>query len=266
MLTQPRRQRPRPTREGFTLVELLVVIGIIALLIGILLPALSLARQQARTAQCLSNIRQLGMAWAMYVNDNHQHSYAYVLSGDGFWMEQIRPYYGNLNAARFCPNAGQETVLASPGPGTTNAAWTFGETPDSGVDDSGGYGFNGWVYDLYGGQRSTQIDNITQAQASSYYWSVSNNGLTTQIPLFSDEVWVDGFPLTTDVPPAGFTAEVGGGDPGTNQMFRYVLYRHGKGVNICFLDGHAETVLATGLWNVLWNQTFQGPVTVPVFH
>src|SRR5207244_11298966 len=55
---------------GFTLVELLVVIGIIAVLIAVLLPALSKAREQAKVTACLSNIRQLTTGWIMYANDN----------------------------------------------------------------------------------------------------------------------------------------------------------------------------------------------------
>jgi prepilin-type N-terminal cleavage/methylation domain-containing protein len=58
------------SRHGFTLVELLVVIGIIAALISILLPAVSAARDAARGMACLSNLRQLGQICQMYTNDN----------------------------------------------------------------------------------------------------------------------------------------------------------------------------------------------------
>ena len=65
-----RRRLSAGRARGFSLIELMVVIGIIALLIAIFLPTLSRARQQANRTKCLNNVRQIGVGIAMYLHDN----------------------------------------------------------------------------------------------------------------------------------------------------------------------------------------------------
>ena len=58
------------TRKGFTLIELLVVIAIIAVLLSILMPGLNMAKKKAASIVCLSNARQMSIAWYMYQEEN----------------------------------------------------------------------------------------------------------------------------------------------------------------------------------------------------
>lgn len=108
-------------KRGFTLIELLVVISIIALLISILLPALRSAREAAQSAGCLSQLRQIGMAVNLYLNDygpwlppcagNRPHPYGGA-SGTRFpggpypWFTQylINDYMGGVSDAMTCPS------------------------------------------------------------------------------------------------------------------------------------------------------------------
>ena len=82
-------------RKGFTLIELLVVISIIAILAAILLPALSNAREHARRANCLNNLKQLELAWMMYLNDNSDYCIGNDPRGLGAntWHYELRDDY-----------------------------------------------------------------------------------------------------------------------------------------------------------------------------
>jgi prepilin-type N-terminal cleavage/methylation domain-containing protein len=100
-----RNRSAQARRVGFTLVELLVVIGIIALLISILLPALSRAREQANMVKDLSNLKQMGLAAMMFAND---HQNCIPTCSDSQYAAVYDPYHVKFNWR----NSGGTAVLA----------------------------------------------------------------------------------------------------------------------------------------------------------
>jgi prepilin-type N-terminal cleavage/methylation domain-containing protein/prepilin-type processing-associated H-X9-DG protein len=98
-------------RKGFTLIELLVVIAIIAILAAILFPVFAQAREKARTASCLSNLKQVGTSSMMYAQDYDEtqvcHAWynaaAGVPNNEKTWVEAIQPYAKNYLIVR-CPS------------------------------------------------------------------------------------------------------------------------------------------------------------------
>lgn len=152
------RQSRKP-KHGFTLVELLVVIGIIALLIGILLPALNAARRQAYQVNCASNLRQMGVAAAMYIGEwkYYPGHIAQNASGDIFaaWPTRLRKYMNGNQGVFRCPTQDvdfewKRNQTMPPVAGKSENGYGYNEGESLLLRNAGkfSYGYNDWgAYD-----------------------------------------------------------------------------------------------------------------------
>jgi prepilin-type N-terminal cleavage/methylation domain-containing protein/prepilin-type processing-associated H-X9-DG protein len=246
----------RRTVHGFTLVELLVVIAIIALLMSILMPALSRAREQAKDVLGKSNLRQWGTVFAMYVGDNEGYfdtGWPHAAGEDGFyagghhWPVTLLPYYGNREL-RFCPAAKRSLTVERR---AAFWAWPRQDTtdPDQWYDPEGSYGTNEWI-----GNQPEGLERIPGAN-----WRMAAVKGAGTIPMIMDCAWAGGFPEHTHDPPI-YDGEVDLGQP---EMRRYVINRHNLMVNCCFVDGSVREVGLKEMWTLKWHRMFatNGPWT-----
>jgi prepilin-type N-terminal cleavage/methylation domain-containing protein/prepilin-type processing-associated H-X9-DG protein len=108
----------RKVRRGFTLIELLVVIAIIAILAAILFPVFAQAREKARGASCLSNLKQMGVAWMMYAQDYDEQYTVSAPGGDANWGDcpsmKDRSHFGGWVGNLLVPYAKNVNIFTCP--------------------------------------------------------------------------------------------------------------------------------------------------------
>jgi prepilin-type N-terminal cleavage/methylation domain-containing protein len=251
-------------KKGFTLIELLVVIAIIAILMAILMPALQRVKKQGRLSACLANLRQWGLMYSMYCDDNDGFFFTGELNGSRsgagsgeFWRETMREYTekGFTEKLWLCPQA----TKTLPQGGIPRQGWSYyaWET----ANDVGSYGLNGWMLNIKASKQSGNKNNGWGRTPAEWHWGTCNVQGSNNIPIFTGSWWVDSWPKENDQPPP---EDEGPGDtPNTNEMNRVCVNRHDGFVNSVFADFTVRKVGLKELWTLKWSRGFNtaGPWT-----
>jgi prepilin-type N-terminal cleavage/methylation domain-containing protein len=245
--------------QGFTLIELLVVIAIIAILAAMLLPALSTAKQKAQQIKDVSNLKQMNIAYFMYIQDT-QRMIAYNTTAV-LWMKTLIEYQAKVAEIRLCP------VAASRGTATTTEGdvktpWRWNPAGDPKLN-LGSYAMNGWLYEWSATGEIAWW--VTAGDAPKFFQRESSIKQPVSTPTFFDAIWPDTWPKITDQPALDLTK----GDPNTS-FGRLSIARHpmkatktaynqtiSSGITMGFADGHAGRQRLQDIKNVTWHVGFK---------
>jgi len=246
-------------QKAFTLIELLVVIAIIALLMAILLPSLNLAKKQARAVACQALLKQWGVIWSMYCDDNDGYfgTAGSVNWRRGEWVLALRPLYETRSEILRCPMATKRLPSGDDNGGPFNT-YVMGPGGTGDRREEASYGANDWIY--HPPPEMTEI----QGRPTKYNWRTIHVRGADNIPLFGDTMWRGGGPSENGTP----------GDPpqfngqwinAAREMMHFCIDRHGGGtVNHVLFDRSVRKMGLKELWKLKWHRQFNtnGPWTV----
>jgi len=258
--------RSRSWTRGFTLTELLVVIGLIAMLVSLLMPVLSKARSAANSAGCLSNLRQLGAAWQIYNAENSGRFLEYVSSTvtapevawNSYWLGALERMNVKGNVL-LCPAAHEPIPYAQPGAGkglgNVNYAWTGKFMPNATVTKlnastfrNSSYGFNKYLsIDAGGFGHDGKATRVTAVRT------------LPETPLFIDCISFDVIPENFSLDfPAPAPSNLRGDLPASSfkEHWKFLIARHGRGVNVCMADTSAKWVPLEETYLLTWKKNW----------